>query len=171
MDKLPNEVIMIILSYNDTCIFLKDCGLCFSNTYYLSLLKCKLLDYKEKYVIGNYKTINIFKQTCYVLNSIKKCPFCMGYTQNMIYKISEIIFNIYSYENCYVKTYPMKYWEYLKFNTKKELQDCLRLLNKCKKIKIKKINYQKHIDYYWDSKAIKIRPILEYGLKKLCSTH
>ena len=95
----------------------------------------------------------------------------MGYTENMIYKISEIIFNIYSFENSYVKTYPTKYWEYLKFDTKKELQDCLRLLKKCKKIKIKKINYQKNVDYYYDLKAIKIRPILDYDLKKLCSTH
>lgn len=171
MDKLPIELIRLILSYNDTCIFSKDCGLCFSNTFYLQLLKCKLLEYKENYIMGNFKNINIFKQTCYVLNSSKKCPFCMGYTENMIYKISEIIFDIYSYENYYVKTYPTRYWEYLKFDTKKELQDCLTLLKKCKKIKIKKINYQKNVDYYCDLKAIKIRPTLEYNLKKLCSTH
>ena len=171
MDKLPDELIRKIVSYNDICIFSKDCGLCFSNTFYLHLLKCNLLNYKENYVIGKYKNIDIFKQTCYALNSTKKCPFCMGYTENMIYKISEIIFNIYSYENYYVKTYPTRYWECLKLDTKKELQDCLRLLKKCKKIKIKKINYQKYIYYCFDNKGIKIRPNLEYDLKKLCPTH
>tara|TARA_X000000368_G_C22755152_1_gene590119 strand:+ start:36 stop:551 length:516 start_codon:yes stop_codon:yes gene_type:complete len=171
MDKLPDELIRKILSYNIACIFSKDCGLCFSNTYYLQFLKCKLLDYKESYITGKYKNIDILKQTCYVLNSRKKCPFCMGYTENMICKISTIIFNIFRYENCYVKIYPTPYWEVLDFDTKEELQDCLKLMYKCQKVKIKMFNYQKYIDYCLDNKGIKIRPKLEYNLKKLCSTH
>jgi len=167
MDKLPDELIRKIVSYNDTCIYSKDSGIYFSNTYYFKFLKCGLLNYKKNYITGKYKDIDIFNQTCYVLIgrkiiTKKKCTFCMGYTEKMINKISEIIFNIYRYENCSVKIYPTPYWELLHFDTTTELQDCLRLIYKCKKIKIKKTNYQKYIDYYCDLKAIKIRPKIGY---------
>ena len=171
MDTLPEELIRKILSYNNACIFSNDCGLCFSNTFYIQFLKCKLLDYKDNHTTGKYKNIDIFNQTCYILNTRKECPFCKGYNENMIFKISRIIFSIYSYENCGVKIYPTPYWEVLDFDTKEELQDCLKLIHNCQKVKIKRFNYQKNIYYCLDNKGIKIRPKLEYNLNKLCSAH
>jgi hypothetical protein len=174
MDKLPEELIRHINKFNGTCIKTPDCGLYLTNTWYFKFMKCKYSDYKKDYITGKYQHIDILEKTCIVLNSKEICPFCMGFTENMICKISEIIHRIYSYENCPVKVTPAKYWELLILE-KEETHKFIELLpfpNKNIFIKLnmsvfsRVINGNKPIkkDIEFFNNCIKIRPRLEYNI-------